>query len=163
MNPFCNSRLFQTYASFDDIYFYVIVWWNFHFISHYLWGHSQSLNAAKYFINLVSVSLKCSTSIDPPIIKGKQQGVRPNGHLRILLAIYSHTFDLLFVSSTLYSPWKRKWQPTSVFLPGEFHGQRSLEGNSPWSHKELDMTDWLAHSLFHIPLTFKSTSSFVFP
>ena len=29
-------------------------------------------------------------------------------------------------------PWRRKWQPTPVFLPGEFHGGRSLVGNSPW-------------------------------
>ena len=35
-------------------------------------------------------------------------------------------------------PWKRKWQPTPVFLPGAFHGQRSLVGSSPWGCKELD-------------------------
>ena len=38
-------------------------------------------------------------------------------------------------------PWRRKWQPTPVFLPGEFHGQRSLLGYSPWGRKELDMTE----------------------
>ena len=32
-------------------------------------------------------------------------------------------------------PWKRKWQPTSVFLPGKSHGQRILAGYSPWGHK----------------------------
>ena len=37
-------------------------------------------------------------------------------------------------------PWRRAWQPTPVFLPGESHGQRSLAGYSPWGHKELDMT-----------------------
>ena len=37
-------------------------------------------------------------------------------------------------------PWRRKWQPTPVFLPGEFHSQRSLVGYSLWGHKELDMT-----------------------
>ena len=31
-------------------------------------------------------------------------------------------------------PWRRAWKPTPVFLPGESHGQRSLEGYSPWSH-----------------------------
>ena len=31
-------------------------------------------------------------------------------------------------------PWRRKWLPTPVFLPGEFHGQRSLVGYSPWGH-----------------------------
>ena len=29
-------------------------------------------------------------------------------------------------------PWRRKWQPTPVILPGEFRGQRSLEGYGPW-------------------------------
>ena len=33
-------------------------------------------------------------------------------------------------------PLGREWQPTPVFLPGEFHGQRSLAGYSPWGHKE---------------------------
>ena len=40
-------------------------------------------------------------------------------------------------------PWRRKWQPTPVILPGEFHGQRSLEGYSPWGCKELNTTERL--------------------
>ena len=42
-------------------------------------------------------------------------------------------------------PWRRTWQPTPVFLPGEFHGQRSLTGYSPWGRKESDTTEcsWL--------------------
>ena len=39
--------------------------------------------------------------------------------------------------------WRRKWQPSLVFLPGEFHGQRSLVGNSPWDQKESDKTEQL--------------------
>ena len=38
-------------------------------------------------------------------------------------------------------PWRRKWQPTPVFLPGESHGQRSLVGYSPRGHKESDTTE----------------------
>ena len=34
-------------------------------------------------------------------------------------------------------PWRRKWQPTPVFLPGNFHGQRSLADYSPWGHKRV--------------------------
>ena len=34
-------------------------------------------------------------------------------------------------------PWIRNWLPTPVFLPGEFHGQRSLEGYSPWDHERV--------------------------
>ena len=33
-------------------------------------------------------------------------------------------------------PWRRKWQPTPVFLPGKSHGQRDLEGCSPWGLKK---------------------------
>ena len=39
--------------------------------------------------------------------------------------------------------WRRAWQPTPEFLPGESHGQRSLAGYSPWGCKELDTTEWL--------------------
>ena len=38
-------------------------------------------------------------------------------------------------------PWRRAWQPTPIFLPGECHGQRSLGGCSLWGHKELDTTE----------------------
>ena len=37
-------------------------------------------------------------------------------------------------------PWRRKWQPTPVFLPEKSHRQWSLVGYSPWGHKELDGT-----------------------
>ena len=45
-------------------------------------------------------------------------------------------------------PWRRKWQPTPVFLPGESHGQRSLVGYSPWGRKESDTIERL-HFHFH--------------
>ena len=55
-------------------------------------------------------------------------------------------------------PWKREWLPTPVFLPGGYHGQRSLMGYSPLGHKELDTTERLQthihnvflFSVFHI-------------
>ena len=45
-------------------------------------------------------------------------------------------------------PWRRQWQHTPVFLPGKFHGLRSLVGYSPWRCKESDMTEQL-HFDFH--------------
>ena len=36
--------------------------------------------------------------------------------------------------------WRRKWQPTPVFLPGESQGQESLVGFRLWGRRELDMT-----------------------
>ena len=44
-------------------------------------------------------------------------------------------------------PWRRKWQSTPVFLPGEVHEQRSLVGYSSWSRKESDMTE---HGCTHL-------------
>ena len=38
-------------------------------------------------------------------------------------------------------PWRRAWQSTLVSWPGEFHGQRSLEGCSPCDHKESHMAE----------------------
>ena len=50
-------------------------------------------------------------------------------------------------------PWRRKRQPTPVFLPAESRGQRSLVGYSPWGCKESDMTERLTLS-FSIYLVF---------
>ena len=46
-------------------------------------------------------------------------------------------------------PYIRKWKLTLVFLPGEFHGQRSLVVYSSWGHKESDMTE-LLNSITHV-------------
>ena len=40
-------------------------------------------------------------------------------------------------------PWRRKWQPIPMFLPGKLHGQRSLASYSPQGPKESDRTEWL--------------------
>ena len=45
-------------------------------------------------------------------------------------------------------PWRRKWIPTPVLLPGEFHGQRSMVDYSPWGYKESDMTERLSTLIF---------------
>ena len=60
-------------------------------------------------------------------------------------------------------PWRRKWQPPPVFLPGKYHGQRSWADYSPWYHKESDMTDHI-HTDIHTQthnesFTFRSMTS----
>ena len=52
-----------------------------------------------------------------------------------------NTGDLGSIPGSGRSPWRRKWQPTPVFLPGESHGQRSLVGYSPRGCKESDTTE----------------------
>ena len=41
-------------------------------------------------------------------------------------------------------PWRREWQPTPVFLPGEFQEQRSLVGYNPWGRREPDTAECLS-------------------
>ena len=54
-----------------------------------------------------------------------------------------------------FDPWakkiprRRKWQPTPIFLPGTFHGQRTLAGYSSWGRKESYTTEGLNHSWPH--------------
>ena len=57
-------------------------------------------------------------------------------------------------------PWRRKWQPTLVFLPGEFCGQRSLAGRSPRGCKESDTTEWLTFTFTYIRI---SSASQLYP
>ena len=47
-------------------------------------------------------------------------------------------------SLDLEEPWRRAWLPTPEFLPGEFHGQRSLEGYTSCGRKKLNMTEQLS-------------------
>ena len=49
--------------------------------------------------------------------------------------------DIGSIPGSIRFPWRRKWQSTPVFLPGESHGQSSLAGYSPWGHKVSDMTE----------------------
>ena len=66
--------------------------------------------------------------------------IRPSPNLPLLQRVVMEMnagmlFDLIL--------WRRKWQPTPVVLPGKSHGQRSLAGYSPWSYRELDITEQL--------------------
>ena len=56
---------------------------------------------------------------------GNTSGQESTCHLK------RHCFDLWAGKI----PWRRKWQPTPVFLPRKFHGQRSLAGYNPWGHR----------------------------
>ena len=47
-------------------------------------------------------------------------------------------------------PWRRAWQPTPGFLPGESHGQRSPVVYSPWGCKDLDMTEATSHAYTYV-------------
>ena len=63
-------------------------------------------------------------------------------------------------------PWRWEWQFIPVFLPGEFHGQRSLVGYSPWYPKESDMierahTDIYVYVYVYIYIPFEHRKSHI--
>ena len=61
-------------------------------------------------------------------------------------------------------PWRRAWQPSPVFFPGESHGQRSLEEYGPLGHKESDTTVATEHAciaVLHVNKIFKRKALFI--
>ena len=69
--------------------------------------------------------------------------------LKLLDTQWSRFHQPSFTDEDTDDAWKGEWQPTPVFLLGEFYGQRSLVSYSPWGHKESDMTEWLTHTHTH--------------
>ena len=67
-----------------------------------------------------------------------------------VLAVVFNYFRYISRSGIADLYWRRKWQPTPVFLPGKSHGWRKLVGNSPWGRKGLDTTERL-HFLSYGP------------
>ena len=58
-------------------------------------------------------------------------------YIAIFVHVYMHTYIHPRLDPWVRKiPWRRAWQPTSIFLSGEFHAQRNLVGYSPWDHKE---------------------------
>ena len=82
----------------------------------------------------------------------------PRSYIYIYIYIYKHIHTWAFLVVQMMAknlpamqetqfnpwvgriPWRREYLPTSVFLPGEFHGETSLVGYSLWGCRELDMT-----------------------
>ena len=65
-------------------------------------------------------------------------------HDRQYLSWFS--FFILNIYIVRKIPWRRKWQPIPVFLPGEFHEQSSLAVYNPWGRKELmQLSDYHSH------------------
>ena len=79
--------------------------------------------------------------------KGCEIGVFPMGSVHGASLVAPTVKNLSVIQKTQVqswvgkTPWRKAWQPTPVFLPGEFHGWRSLAGYSPWGRKESDTTE----------------------
>ena len=115
---------------------------------------NYSVNILPWLVNIIKILLKC-------LYKHMQSYSFMIKYYICNIAFFSHTVqNILDIFTSLVAqmvknlpatqdpwvwkiPWKKAWLPTPIFLPGEFHGQRSLAGHNPWGHKKLDMTEWL--------------------
>ena len=122
---------------------------------------SGSFQMSQFFMSGgQSIGVSASTSLFPRNI----QDWFPLGYIYMNLFSYRLLQDIEYSRSPLYLKqwriclqcrgpgfepwvgkilWRREWQSTPVFLSGEFHGQRSLAGYSPWGCKESDVTEQL--------------------
>ena len=62
-------------------------------------------------------------------------------HSLLLILFPEHISQTRLYVALYQVPWRRGWQPTPIFLPGESRAQRSLEGRSPWGCTESDTTE----------------------
>ena len=93
----------------------------------------------------LSVCTQCVYS--PGISSSSDKDIRPIGfkfhsiwpHLTLIISLkilFPNTVTLGLKTSQYKFSWRRKWKPTPAFLPGKFHGQRSLADYSPWGLKD---------------------------
>ena len=105
--------------------------------------HPRSLNIGFQCLSFhptLHTSLSCNM-IYPPLRMGFPDGI--NGkESACQQRCKRHGFDP-WVEKI---PWRKKWQPTPVFLPEKVHGHRSLEGYSPWECRVAH--DWSTHATF---------------
>ena len=85
------------------------------------------------------------------MLKGKCRASFPSGSVVKKLPATQEAQAMRFSPRVGRIPWRRAWQPTPGFSPGESHGQRSLEGCSPWGGKESDTTEATQHGRVHVP------------
>ena len=151
-------------------------------VPNVLWMHAQSLSCVPLFVTLWTVACQAFLSVGfprqeywsglpfPPPADFPNPGIEPGlpycwrilyqlSHREACMNLNRIYFKMLYVSPKAGDsgsiPWRRKWQPTPVFLPGKSHGQRSLADYSPWGHKEPDTTERLNNnnSLSHSSFT----------
>ena len=98
------------------------------FLSHWVFYWAPPLRHLLISLNPMSVAFSLILSVNKLRKKGESQ----------------ITTKQLALPTLMIVKWRRAWQPTPVFLPGESRGQKSLAGYSPRGHKKLDRTEWLS-------------------
>ena len=98
------------------------------------WSFSFSISPSNQYSGLVSFRMDW---LDLLAIQGTLKSLFQNHSSKASILQCS----ALFIVHLSNPHWRRKWQPTPVFLPGESHGQRSLVGCHLWGRTESNTTE----------------------
>ena len=148
------SRSTHVAANGDILFYFSMALYTWHtYILHNLFIHS-SVDRHLGCFHILAIVNSASMNIE----------VHVSFQIRVFVFLLLASQMALLVKNPLTNPgetkrcrfdpwvgkilWRRAWQSTPVFLPGESHGQRSLAGYSPWGYKESDVTEQLSLSLF---------------
>ena len=116
------------------------------------WSFSFSINPSNEYSGLIFFRIDW---FDLLAVQGTRKSLLQHHSLKasilwcsaFFMVQLSHPYMTTWKTIALTIPWRKKWQPTPVFLLGKSHGQNSLLGYSPWGHKESDMTE---HTHAHV-------------
>ena len=97
------------------------------------------IQSSWFFFQLLEGEWKIHGWFDGPVLQAGKK--KKSLILWTSKGMTSLSRSLVCRSNFLIASWRRKWQPTPVFLPGNSHKWRSLEGYSPWGCRELGMTE----------------------
>ena len=115
-----------------------------------MWTPQKFLNLDVLRISLVFGNRSCDNSNNMNQMQHSAMGFPGSTSVQELTCQCRRCKRLGFDPWIRKIPWRMKWQPTSVFLPGKLHGQKSLVGYSPWDCKESDTTE---HAYTYIPFS----------
>ena len=122
-----NNMILISKLSIPFYKIYVSIW---HFVCPYLRNQKQFIEFTSSITTLGNILHLVITAFGlPRWLSGKESASQWRSLRR-------HMFEPWLGKI----PWRREWQPTPVFLPGESHGQRRLAGYGQWGHKESDTT-----------------------
>ena len=99
--------------------------------------HASSRKPCRFFSRRVAWWIDMIGCVGAPVTSQWLEDTPPEGLNQLHFCVFPSTQQASTQTCGLnekMDPWRRKWQPTPVFLPGEVHGQRSLVGCSPWGY-----------------------------
>ena len=108
------------------------------------------LSVTSHYLILLRVSSEKAMATHSSTLAWRIPWMEEPGRLQSMGSLRVWDDWATYLSLFTFTHWRRKWQPTPVFLPGESQGRRSLVGCSPWGHEESDLTEWLH---FHFSLS----------